>query len=551
MKVLIVGGVAGGAGAAARLRRNDEHAQIILFEKSGYISFANCGLPYYLGHVIGDREELLIQTPESFRARFDVDVRVHSEVTAVDTAARTVTVCDRAAGRTYTESYDTLILSPGARPVRPPIPGADRPEVFTLRNVEDTFAVEAFIDSHKPQSCVIVGGGFIGLEMAENLQRAGLNVSIVEVGDHVLAALDADAAHGVHRHIRTHGVELALGARVTEIGAGYAALADGRRMKADMVLLSAGVRPATAFLAGSGVRLGGRGEILVDEYLRTSVPGVYAVGDAIAVKDIVTDEEALVPLASPANKQARIAADNAAGRKIPYRGAQGTAIAKVFDMAVAVTGRSEAALKRAGIPFKKSITFSASHAGYYPGGATMCVKLLFRPDDGRLLGAQITGSEGVDKRIDVLAAALRHSDTVYDLQELELAYAPPFSSAKDPVNMAGYVAENVLTGKSRVVYAEEFDALPADTVRLDVRTPGEFARGTIEGAANLPLDSLRENLGRLDPAKDIAVFCQIGLRGYIAEQILRQHGFSVRNLSGGYRFYQAMRDDMAARAADK
>lgn len=548
MKVLIAGGVAGGAGTAARLRRNDENAQIILLERGGFISFANCGLPYYLGGVIEDREELLLQTPESFRARFAVEVRTHSEVTAVDPVAKAVTVRDRETGRVYRESYDKLVLSPGARPVQPPIPGADRPEVFTLRNVEDTLRIAAYLDTRRPKNCAIVGGGSIGLEMAENLRRRGIGVSLIEASDHVMATLDADMAHGLHRVIRSHGVRLELGARVTEIGTGSVTLADGRHIAADMVLLSAGVRPDTDFLKDSGIRLGLRGGILVNEYMETSAPDVYALGDAAVVKDLVTGQDALVSLASPANRQARIVADNMAGGRVAYRGAQGTAIAKVFDHTAAMTGQSEAALLRAGTPYRKSYTWSASHAGYYPGGSMMAVKLLYTPREGRLLGAQIVGADGVDKRIDTLAGVLRRRGTVYDLQELELAYAPPYSSAKDPVNMAGYVAENVLTGKSRVFYAEDVAALPAGIQLIDVRTPGEFARGTIGGAANLPLDDIRANFDRLDPQKPVYVFCQIGLRGYLAEQILRAHGFDVKNLSGGYRLYDEMRQDKTERA---
>lgn len=543
MKVLIVGGVAGGAGAAARMRRNDEKAEIILFERGGYISFANCGLPYYIGDVITDRDDLLIQTPESFHARFNVDVRVNSEVVSVDAQAKTVSVKNLKEGRAYTESYDKLILSPGAKPLRPGIPGADRANVFTLRNVEDTFRIKEFIEQRKPRSCAVIGGGYIGLEMADNLANLGLKVSIVEAAGHVIATLDEDMAYDVHNHIRSKGAGLYLNAKVTEIGDGFVVTQSGEKIDAGLVLLSVGVRPETGFLQGGGVALGSRGEILVNEYLETSAPDVYAVGDAVSVRDFVTGKEALIPLASPANKQARIAADNAAGRRVSYKGTQGTAIAKVFDRTVAVTGQSEAALKAAGIPYKKSYTYSASNAGYYPGGEPMFLKLLYAPESGKLLGAQITGTKGVDKRIDQLASALRFGGTVYDLEELELAYAPPFSSAKDPVNMAGYVAENILSGKSEAFYLEDLPALPKDAVLLDVRTQGEFGRGNIEGAVNVPVDELRENLGGLDKAKPVYVYCQIGLRGYIAEQILRQNGFSVKNLSGGYRLYHAMQED--------
>ena len=543
MKVLIVGGVAGGAGAAARLRRNDEKAEIILFEKSGYISFANCGLPYYIGDVIVDRDDLLIQTPESFHARFHVDVRVNSEVVSVNTKDKTVTVKDIKNNRSYTESYDKLVLSPGAKPVKPNIAGIDNANVFTLRNVEDTFKIKSYVTESKPESCAVIGGGYIGLEMADNLHRLGMKVSIIEAAGHVIATLDEDMAHDVHNHIRSKGAALYLNGAVTEIGGGYVKTADGGQIDADMVIMSVGVRPETGFLKDSGIELGNRGEILVNEYLETSANDVYAVGDAISVKDFVSGKDALISLASPANKQARIVADNIAGRRIAYHGTQGTAIAKVFDMAVAMTGQSETALKANGTRYKKSYTYSLSSAGYYPGGEPMLIKLLYAPDDGRILGAQITGSKGVDKRIDQFAAALRYKGTVYDLEELELAYAPPFSSAKDPVNMAGYAAENVLTGKSDVFYIEDIPNIPKDAILLDVRTGGEFRKDSLDGAVNISVDTLRDHLDRLDKSKPIYAYCQIGLRGYIAEQILRQNGFTVKNLSGGYRLYNAMRKD--------
>lgn len=543
MKVLIVGGVAGGAGAAARFRRNDEKAEIILFEKSGYISFANCGLPYYIGDVITDRSDLFIQTPESFRTRFNVDVRVNSEVVSVDAAGRKVTVKDLINGGSYEENYDALVLSPGAKPVRPPFPGIEKGHVFTLRNIEDTFKIKDFISVYRPKSGAIIGGGFIGLEMADNFHSLGMEVGIIEASSHVIATLDGDMAHDLHNHIRSKGVKLHLNSKLTEIGDGFVITDKGDRIDAELVIVSVGVRPETGFLQGSGVRLGSRGEIVVNEYLETSAAGVYAVGDAIAVKDFVSGKEVLVPLASPANKQARIVADNISGRKAPYKGTQGTAIAKVFDMTAAMTGQSEAALKAAGTPYKKIYTYSMSNAGYYPGGEPMFIKLLFRPDDGKVLGAQITGSKGVDKRIDQFAAALRYNGTVYDLEELELAYAPPFSSAKDPVNMAGYAAENILTGKSDVFYLEDLPDIPKDAILLDVRTAGEFKRGSIDGAVNIPLDTLRENLERLDRSKEIYEYCQVGLRGYYAEQILKHNGFKVKNLSGGYRFYNVMQKD--------
>lgn len=548
MKVLIVGGVAGGAGTAARLRRNDEHAEIIMFEKGPYISFANCGLPYYIGGVITDKAKLQLQTPESFHARFDVDVRVNNEVLRVDTAAKCVEVKNLVTGETYAESYDVLVLSPGASPVRPPIKGIDTAKVFTLRNIPDTYAIHDYVTEHRPKTAAVIGGGFIGVEMAENLHAAGVEVTIVEAQSHIMANLDEDMTHDLHNHIRSKGVGLCLNAAAAEFTPDSVILSNGARIPAEMIILSVGVRPETRFLEGSGIELGRRGEILVDERLRTNVADVYAVGDAISVRDIVTGEKKSIPLASPANRQARLVADIIAGKDRVYTGAQGTSIAKIFDMAAASTGASEASLKAAGIPYKKSYTFSASHAGYYPGGHSMQVKLIYSPE-GVVLGGQITGSEGVDKRIDQIATAVRHGFTVYDLQELELSYAPPFSSAKDPVNMAGYAASNVIEGTFKPFYIEDLAALPADAQLVDVRTPGEFARGTIDGAVNIPVDELRARIGELDPARPVYIFCQVGLRGYIAERIAEQHGLTCRNLSGGYRFYEAAKLDAEGQAA--
>ena len=510
MKILIVGGVAGGAGAAARLRRNDEKAQIILFEKSGHISFANCGLPYYIGDVIVDRDDLLIQTPESFHARFNVDVRVSSEVVSVNTSDKTITVKDMQNNKSYIESYDFLLLSPGANPVKPSLPGVENSNVFTLRNIEDTFKIKDFVDDNKPSSCAVIGGGYIGLELADNLQNLGMKISIVEAANHVISTLDEDMAHDLHNHIRSKGVALHLNSKLTEIGEGFVVTEAGSQIEAEMVILSIGVKPETGFLQGSGIQLGRRGEIIVNEYLETSAAGVYSVGDAIAVKDFISGKDALIPLASPANKQARIVADNITGKKVPYKGTQGTAIAKVFDMTVAMIGQSETVLKNDRIPYKKSYTYSLSNAGYYPGGEPMFIKLLFEPQSGKLLGSQITGTKGVDKRIDQFASTLRYNGTVYDLEELELAYAPPFSSAKDPVNMAGYVAENILTGKSDVFYMEDIPSIPGDAILLDVRTGGEFKKGSIDGAVNISVDTLRDNLDKLNRSKEIYEYCQIG-----------------------------------------
>ena len=545
MKAVIVGGVAGGAGAAARLRRKDETAQIIMLEKGEYISFANCGLPYYVGDVITQREELLLQTPESFNARFQVDVRVNNEVLSVDTGKKTVTVLNHETGETYIESYDKLILSPGASPIVPNMEIQHPEHVFTLRNIPDTFKIKDYLNSHNPRTAAVSGGGYIGLEMADNLCRLGLEVSVIEAASHVIASLDEDMSHELQNHLRSKGLDLHLGSMAQRIDRDQVILSDGREIPADMVILSIGVRPETGFLKDSGIALGSRGEILVDEYLQTNVPDVYAVGDAIGVKSFGTGADAIIPLAGPANKQARIVADNLCGEKKAYHGTQGTAIAKVFDMTAAVTGENETTLRRAGIAYRKTFTISPSHAGYYPGGSTMVVKLLYTPE-GKVLGAQIVGRDGVDKRMDVLAAAIRAGMDVFDLQELELAYAPPFSSAKDPVNMAGYVAGNVVEGRMIPFYVEDLASLPENAFLLDVRTPGEFAHGTIPGAVNIPVDVLRQRLSEVPKDKEVHIFCAVGLRGYIAQCILRQNGYKTKNLSGGYRLYAAAKNDLAA-----
>ncbi len=550
MKVLIVGGVAGGAGAAARLRRNDEKAEIILFEKGEYISFANCGLPYYIGGTITERAKLQVQTPQAFRARFNVDVRVQHEVTGVDSAAKTVTVKNHATGETYTESYDSLVLSPGASPIRPKMPGMEENHIFTLRNIPDTYAIYDHIQQAAPKTAAVIGAGFIGLEMAENLADRGLAVSVVEAAPHVMAPLDMDMAHTVQNYIRGKGLGLYVGKKCSGFTKDSVLLDDGTAVPADMVILSIGVAPETRFLEGSGVELGGRGEILVDEELRTSVPDIYALGDAATVKNIVTGKVQVIPLAGPANKQARIVADVICGKKARYKGSQGTSVMKFFDQVVACTGEKEESLKAAGIPFHKTFTISASHAGYYPGSSQMIVKLLYTPDEGKVLGAQIVGGDGVDKRIDHLANAVRFGLTVYDLQEMELAYAPPFSSAKDPVNMAGFVAQNVLEGTMTPFYAEDVEDLPENAVCIDVRAPRELeALGTVPGFVNIPVDQLRQRLDEIDLSKPLYITCQVGLRGYVAQRILAQSGANeVHNLSGGYTLYSAYRKDLAGMA---
>ncbi len=544
MKTVIVGGVAGGASAAARLRRLDENAEIIMFEKGEYISFANCGLPYYIGGEIKEKGKLTLQTPESFRARFRVDVRALCEVTSIDRKGRTVAVLDHKTGRTYTESYDKLILSPGSMPIVPGFAGQDRSRIFTLRNIPDTYRIRDFVDTAHPRSAVVVGGGYIGIEMAENLQHAGIQVSIVEMLDHVIGPIDFDMAGDVHAHIQSKGVRLFLKNKVSSIdpaGDKLIVRLEDEALETDMVILSVGVSPDTRIAKEAGLEVNPRGAILTDSHMLTSDPDIYAVGDAVEVIDFMTGSKVFIPLAGPANKQGRIAADGICGIDSSYKGTQGTAILKCFDMTVASTGMNEKAAAAAGLEYEKSFTYSGSHASYYPGAVNMSVKLLFEKQTGKILGAQIVGFDGVDKRIDVIATAIRAGMSVHDLTELELAYAPPFSSAKDPVNMAGYVAENILGGKVRTFHWHDTAGIDRekDTL-LDVRTKFEYANGTIQGAVNIPLDSLRDRLGELDKAKRIYVFCQVGLRGYIACRILSQNGFDCLNLSGGYRLYASI-----------
>ena len=544
MKVVIIGGVAGGATAAARLRRLDEQAEIIILERSGYISYANCGLPYYIGGEITDREALTLQTPASFWARFRIEVRVHNEVTAIHPERKNVTVRRLDDGVVYEEAYDKLILSPGAKPVRPALPGINDSRIFTLRNVEDTFAIHAFIEQNAPRRAVVAGGGFIGLEMAENLTQQGIETTIVERMEQVMAPLDSDMACSVHAYLREKGVNLRLGETVAGFTSNEAGLRvrleSGDSVSADFVILALGVAPDTALARAAGLALGVRGSIAVNDRMQTSDQDIYAVGDAVESVHFVSGEKTLAALAGPANKQGRIAADQICGRESRYHGVQGSSVLKLFDMTVAATGLNEAAARAAGIAFDKTVTFSASHATYYPGATNMTVKTLFSPETGRLFGAQIVGFEGVDKRIDVLAAAVRMGMTGEALTELELSYAPPYSSAKDPVNMAGYVIENVRSGLVRQYHWHDVEALPRDgsVILLDTRTPAEYGRGHIEGAVNLPLDELCERLPELERGKPIYVNCHSGLRSYLACRILMQNGFECYNLSGGYRFYQ-------------
>ncbi len=540
-KIVIIGGVAGGASFAARMRRLDEKAEIIMIDKGDYISFANCGLPYHIGDVIKDRENLIIQTPEKFKARYDVDVRLHAEVTAVDTEKKQVTV--RSGGSEYSEPYDVLLLSPGSAPVRPPIPGIGHPSLFTLRTIPDMDRIKQFANSRRDGRAAVIGGGFIGLEVAENLRKIGRSVTLIELLDQVFAPADREMAEILHQQLRLNGVDLHLGGGVKAFEESAdrgleVVLADGERIRADFAILAIGVRPDTDFLASSGVALNKNGAIVVDERMRTGAPDVYAVGDAVEVTDFVAGIKTSLPLAGPANRQARIAADNVAGIPSTYKHTQGTAICKVFDLTAAVTGLNEKTARRLGVPFLKSYTHSSSHATYYPGAYPLSVKLLFSPEGGKVLGAQIIGKAGVDKRIDVLAGAVRHGLSAAELTELELSYAPPFGRAKDPVNMAGYVAENMLTGRMPFFHVEDLKSRDPDTTMLlDVRTKPEHEQGAIPGSLLIPVDDLRARLGELDHSREILVYCQVGLRGYTATRILLQNGFRAKNLSGGYKTY--------------
>ena len=545
MKVVIVGGVAGGASAAARLRRLDESAEIIMFERGEYISFANCGLPYYIGGEITKKSALTLQTPQSFNARFNVDVRVNSEVTSIDPKAKTVTVRSKDRGE-YTESYDKLILSPGAAPIRPPMEGADNARVFTLRNIPDTIKIREYVEEEFPASAVVVGGGYIGVEMAENLKNAGVAVTIVELADHVIAPLDYDMACDVHRYLKEKGVGLILKNGVQAIkeegGKLKLTLSDGE-IETDMVIMAVGVRPDTALAKDAGLELNKRGAIVVNEHMLTSNPDIYAVGDAVEVTDFVTGEKAYIPLAGPANKQGRIAADNICGIPTTYKNTLGSAVLKIFDMTVATTGVNERAAKAAGLDYDKVYTYSNSHASYYPGSTGMSIKTLYEKGTGKILGAQIVGFDGVDKRCDVLATAIRAGMTAKDLTELELCYAPPFGSAKDPVNFVGYVIENTLAGRVKNFFWDDVAKLPRDgsVTLLDVRTDLERENGQyIEGFIHIPVDELRARAGELDKSKPVYIHCRTGLRSYVACCMLAGMGFDCYNLSGGWRLYESI-----------
>lgn len=539
-KVLIVGGVAGGATAAARLRRMDEHAQIIMFERDEHISFANCGLPYYIGDTIQDRSKLLVQTPQAMKQRFNIDIRTFSEVIAINSDRKTVTVNSLEKG-IYEESYDELILSPGAKPIKPPVPGIDSRLIFTLRNIADTDRMKGYIEQEQIKRAVVVGGGFIGIEMAENLIQLGIDVTVVEAAPHILAPFDSDIVVYAEKELHNNGIKFKLGDGVKEFyekdGGIEVQLQSGAAIEADIVLLAIGVRPDTDFVQGSGIERGSRGHIIVNDRMETNVEHIYAVGDAVEIAHFVHGGRSTIPLAGPANKQGRIVADNTAGNDSTYKGTQGTSIIKLFDMTAAATGLNERELLRQGIDYKVVHVHPASHATYYPGASQMAIKLLFNRE-GRILGAQAFGQDGVDKRIDVIATVIRLKGTVQDLAELELSYAPPYSSAKDPVNVAGYAAQNILTGKTEVILPRDLMEWDAERIQLiDVRSAGEHERGHIAGSKNIPVDELRGRLSEIDGSKEIWVYCQVGLRGYTASRILTQHGFKVKNVSGGYKSY--------------
>ncbi|MDP4090682.1 MAG: FAD-dependent oxidoreductase, partial [Bacillota bacterium] len=539
-KVLIVGGVAGGASAAARLRRLDETAEIVMFERDEYISFANCGLPYYIGETIKDRDKLLVQTPKSMKDRFNIDVRINSEVIAVDVKNKKVTVKTKE-GRSYEESFENLILSPGAKAIRPNIPGINSSKIFTLRNIPDTDSIKAYVDKKETKSAVVIGGGFIGVEMAENLRERGLEVTLVEAAPHILAPFDSEMVAFAEKEMEDHGIELILNDGVKafeEKGNSIeVTLNGGTRIAADIVILAIGVAPDTAFLRNSGIELGPKGHIVVNEHMQTSAEGVFAVGDAVEIVDFINGQKTAIPLAGPANKQGRIAADNVAGLGTTYKGTQGTSVIKVFGLTGAGTGNNERTLQRLNITYKVIYVHPQSHASYYPGAVPISLKLIFN-DEGRILGAQAFGYEGVEKRIDDIAVVIRLGGTVTDLTELELSYAPPFSSAKDPVNMAGYVAENVITAKAEVITLKDLENYDSNKDMLvDVRSEIEFGNGYIEGAVNIPVDDLRNRLSELDKEKEIWVYCQVGLRGYVAARMLTQLGYKVKNLTGGYKTY--------------
>lgn len=541
MKTIIIGGVAGGASAAARLRRLDEACEIVILERGDFISFANCGLPYYIGGAITDKNNLTLQTPESFRKRFNIDVRVNNEAVKISPEEKTVTVKNLKSGEIYTESYDNLILSPGAEPIKPNIEGIDSNTVFTLRNIPDTLKIKEYIEKSKPKSAVVIGGGYIGVEMAENLKEAGLDVSVVELADHLIAPLDFDMAADVHRYIKSKGIKLYLNNGVKAIDGNTVILQNGT-IDAEMIIMSVGVRPETALAKDCGIEVNRRGSIVVDRHMKTNIQNIYAVGDAVEAEDFITKSPAFIPLAGPANKQGRIAADNICGIGSEYTGTQGSAVLKLFDMTVATTGINEKTATAAGIDYDKTYIYSGSHASYYPGASNMSVKALWDKKTLKIIGAQIVGFDGVDKRMDVLASSIRFGAKITDLANLELCYAPPFGSAKDPVNMLGFVAENIITGKMKQFFWNDVEKLPRDgsVTLLDVRTVTEVKRGRIDGFINIPLDSLRERIKEIPKDKPVYLHCHSGLRSYIALCILKGNGYDCFNLAGGWRLYESV-----------
>lgn len=543
-KVLIVGGVAAGASVAARLRRLDERMQIVMFERGEHISFANCGLPYYIGDVISEREKLLVSTPKLMKDRFNIDVRTHSEVTKINSHEKKVTVSSVEKGA-YEETYDYLVLAPGAKPIRPNIPGVNSSRIFTLRNVNDTDLIKAKVQNIK--SAVVIGGGYIGIEMAENLKMKQIETTIVEAAPHILAPFDDDMVVVAERKLKDNGIKLILNNGVLSFNdlenEVEIVLQSGEKITADCVILAVGVTPDTGFLKDSGIELSAKGHILVNNKMETNIEGVYAGGDAVEVIDFVNGTQTAIPLAGPANKQGRIIADNISGLSSTYKNKQGTSVIKIFDLTCAATGNNEKILKRLEIPYKSIIIHPNSYAGYYPGAQQLTLKLIFN-DEGKILGAQALGYVGVEKRIDVIATALRLGGTVYDLTELELSYAPPFGSAKDPVNFAGYVAENVLTGKSDIIHPKEIENVLDDDniIILDVRTQKEHERGKIERAIHIDVNDLRNHLDKLDKSKEYWIHCATGVRSYIAERILKQNGFKCKNIIGGYKTIEAIRN---------
>ncbi len=551
MKVVIIGGVAGGATAAARIRRLDEKAEIVVFERSGYISYANCGLPYYVGDVITDKDELTLQSPAGFKRRFNIDVKIRHEVTAIDKANKTVKVKNLESGEEFEESYDKLVLAPGAKPFVPDIPGAYSEKIFSVRTVEDTFAIKKYIQKKQPKSAVVIGGGFVGVEMAENLSALGIKVTLAEAAKQLLSPFDGDMAAFIHAEVRRHGINLLLGKGVKGFAEKEGMLEvyiDGEKtLRTDMAIMAVGVTPETSLAEKAGLELGLRKSIAVNERMETSAKDIYAVGDAVQVKNFVTDEYFLAALAGPANKQARIAADNICGIKSEYKGAQGSSVVKVFDITAASTGINERTAEKSGIKYDKVILSPMSHAGYYPGGKVMTVKVLFEKESFRLLGAQIVGYDGVDKRTDVFATAARAGLDARELKDIDLAYAPPYSSAKDPVNMAGFMIDNVANGTLKQWFVEDEKNLPRDgsVTLLDTRTPGEYKRGHVKDFINIPVDELRGRLDEIEKDKPVYVICQSGLRSYIASRILEGNGYTAYNFAGGFRFYDAVMNDKA------